>query len=72
MIGIIGAMKDEVQALKDSMQMEETKEIAQYLEDGSCDYDKLMSGDYILTADNDNAAEIYGWEFTVGDTIALH
>ena len=28
MIGIIGAMKDEVQALKDSMQMEETKEIA--------------------------------------------
>ena len=51
---------------------EETKEIAQYLEDGSCDYDKLMSGDYILTADNDNVAEIYGWEFTVGDTIALH
>lgn len=28
MIGIIGAMKDEVQALKDSMQMEEVKEIA--------------------------------------------
>ena len=51
---------------------EETKEIAKYLEDGSCDYDKLMSGDYILTADNDNVAEIYGWEFTVGDTIALH
>lgn len=51
---------------------EETKEIARYLEDGSSDYDKLMSGDYILTADNDNAAEIYGWEFTVGDTIALH
>lgn len=51
---------------------EETKELARYLEDGSSDYDKLMSGDYILTADNDNAAEIYGWEFTVGDTIALH
>ena len=51
---------------------EETKEIVRYLEDGSSDYDKLMSGDYILTADNDNAAEIYGWEFTVGDTIALH
>ena len=51
---------------------EETKEIAKYLEDGSCDYDKLMSGDYILTADNDNVAEIYGWEFTVGDTVALH
>lgn len=51
---------------------EETKEIAKYLEDGSCDYDKLMSGDYILTADNDNVAEIYGWEFTVGDTVVLH
>ena len=51
---------------------EETKEIAKYLEDGSCDYDKLMSGDYILTADNDNVAEIYGWEFKVGDTIVLH
>lgn len=51
---------------------EETKEISQYLEDGGSDYDKLMSGDYILTADNDNVAEIYGWEFTVGDTIALH
>ena len=51
---------------------EETKEIVKYLEDGSCDYDKLMSGDYILTADNGNVAEIYGWEFKVGDTIVLH
>ena len=31
-----------------------------------------MSGDYILTADNGNVAEIYGWEFKVGDTIVLH
>lgn len=51
---------------------EETKEIVKYLEDGSYDYDKLMSGGYILTADNKNAAEIYGWEFTAGDTIVLH
>lgn len=51
---------------------EETKEIGKYLADGSADYDKLMSGDYILAAGNGNAAEIYGWEFTVGDTIKLH
>ena len=51
---------------------EETREIGKYLEDGSADYDKLMSGNYILAAGNGNAAEIYGWEFTVGDTIILH
>ena len=51
---------------------EETREIGKYLEDGSADYDKLMSGNYILVAGNGNAAEIYGWEFTVGDTIILH
>lgn len=51
---------------------EEAKEISKYLEDGSADYDKLMSGDYILAAGNGNAAEIYGWEFTVGDQITLH
>ncbi len=51
---------------------EETREIGKYLEDGSADYDKLMSGNYILVAANGNAAEIYGWEFTVGDTIILH
>lgn len=51
---------------------EETKEIGKYLADGSADYDKLMGGDYILAAGNGNAAEIYGWEFTVGDKIILH
>ena len=51
---------------------EDTREIGKYLEDGSADYDKLMSGDYILAAGNNNAAEIYGWEFAVGDTIILH
>lgn len=51
---------------------EETKEIGKYLADGNADYDKLMGGDYILAAGNDNAAEIYGWEFTVGDKIILH
>ncbi len=51
---------------------EETKEIGKYLADGNADYDKLMGGDYILAAGNNNAAEIYGWEFTVGDKIILH
>ncbi len=51
---------------------EEAREIGRYLESGSADYDQLMSGGYILAAGNGNAAEIYGWEFTVGDSITLH
>ena len=51
---------------------EETKEIGKYLADGSAGYDKLMGGDYILAAGNGTAAEIYGWEFTIGDKIILH
>lgn len=51
---------------------EETKGIVKYLEEGSADYDKLMSGDYVLTASNNNAEEIYGWKFTVGDKIIFH
>lgn len=51
---------------------EETREIGQYLESGSADYDKLMSGGYILAAGNGTAAEIYGWSFIPGDTITLH
>lgn len=50
---------------------EETKELSKYLADGSADHDKLMSGNYILAAGNGNAAEIYGWEFAVGDNITL-
>lgn len=50
----------------------ETKEIGKYLAEGNCDYDKLASGDYILAAGNDNAEEIYGWRFRVGDRITLH
>ena len=50
----------------------ETKEIGKYLADGSSDYDKLMSGDYILAAGNDSAEEIYGWKFHAGDHITLH
>lgn len=51
---------------------EETKEIGNYLEDGSADYEKLMSGDYILVAGNHTAEEIFGWSFALGDTITLH
>ena len=52
--------------------VEETKELAAYLEDGSSDYDKLMSGDYILIIDNNTAEEIFGWKFLTGDQITLH
>ena len=51
---------------------EETREIGKYLESGSADYDKLMSGNYILVAGNDIASEIYGWKFATGDSITLH
>lgn len=51
---------------------EEMETIGNYLEEGAADYDKLMSGDYILAAGNDTAAEIFGWRFAVGDTITLH
>lgn len=54
------------------MTEEETRKIGRYLEEGSADYDKLMSQDYILVADNDLVQEIYGWSFRVGDSITLH
>lgn len=51
---------------------EETEQIGQYLEEGSADYDKLMSGDYVLAAGNNTVQEIYGWKFQTGDRITLH
>ncbi|MDE6516317.1 MAG: ABC transporter permease, partial [Acetatifactor sp.] len=51
---------------------EETKQIGQYLEEGSADYDKLMSGSYVLAAGNSVVREIYGWQFRAGDRITLH
>lgn len=51
---------------------QETEQIGQYLEDGSADYDKLMSGDYVLAAGNSTVQEIYGWQFRTGDRITLH
>lgn len=50
---------------------EETAEIGRYLESGSADFDKLMSGDYVLVAGNGVAKEVYGWQFAVGDELTL-
>lgn len=54
------------------MTEEEMRGIDRYLEEGSGDYDKLMSGDCVLVADNGIAQEIFGWKFAVGDTITFH
>ena len=51
---------------------EELKEIENYLADGSADYEKLVSGDYILVADNNVVEEVFGWKFAVDDKILLH
>lgn len=51
---------------------EEMGKIDAFLEEGSADYDKLMSGNYCLAAGNDVAREIYGWQFAVGDTVTFH
>ena len=50
---------------------QETEQIGEYLEDGSADYDKLMSGDYVLATGNNTVQEIYGWQFQTGDRITL-
>lgn len=51
---------------------EQIKNIDKYIEDGTADYDKLMTGNYILVADNSNVEEIYGWKFNIGDKITIH
>lgn len=51
---------------------EQIKNIDKYIENGTADYDKLMTGNYILVADNSNVEEIYGWKFNIGDKITIH
>ncbi len=51
---------------------EETAAIGEYLEEGSADFEKLMSGSYILAVDNDTAEEYLGWRFVPGDKVTLH
>ena len=54
------------------LDQEELEEVGTYIEEGSVDREKLMSGDYILVAGNDVAEEIFGWRFTVGESVTLH
>lgn len=51
---------------------EQTRKIDKYIESGTADYAKLMTGNYILVADNSNVEEIYGWKFNIGDKITIH
>lgn len=51
---------------------EQTKGLDKYIENGTADFNKLMTGDYILVADNSNVEEIYGWKFNIGDKITIH
>lgn len=50
---------------------EKTESIGKYLDEGTADYDKLMSGDYVLISGNDVAEEIYGWKFSIGDKLVF-
>lgn len=50
----------------------EVREIGQYLASGSADFDKLMSGDYVLVCQNATVQEIYGWSFQPGDALTFH
>ena len=54
------------------LKAEDMGDLDQYLEAGSMDYDKLMSGEYLLMGGNNTAEEIYGWRFDVGDKVILH
>lgn len=51
---------------------EKTESIGQYLDEGTADYDELMSGNYVLIGGNDIVEEIYGWKFAVGDKLMFH
>ncbi|MCI9173419.1 MAG: ABC transporter permease [Lachnospiraceae bacterium] len=51
---------------------EEAREIGAYLEEGSADYSKWMTGDYVLVLDNPLVEEIYGWKFKPGEKLVFH
>ena len=42
-----------------------------YIEEGVYDYDKLMSGNYVLIQGNTNVEEIFGWKFQTGDKVII-
>lgn len=55
-----------------SLTEEDARNLDVYIEEGTADYDKLMSGDYVLVQGNKNVMEIYGWQFQVGDVLTFH
>ena len=55
-----------------SLTEEDARNLDGYIEEGTADYDKLMSGDYVLVQGNKNVMEIYGWQFQTGDVLTFH
>ena len=55
-----------------SLTEEDARNLAGYIEEGTADYDKLMSSDYVLVQGNKNVMEIYGWQFQTGDVLTFH
>ncbi len=51
---------------------QELGELEGYLEEGSADKEKLMSGNYILTGENAVVQEVCGWKFHPGDKVTIH
>ena len=51
---------------------QELGELESYLEEGSADKEKLMSGNYILTGENAVVQEVCGWKFHPGDKVTIH
>lgn len=50
---------------------EKMKSMEKYIEEGVYDYDKLMSGNYVLIQGNTNVEEIFGWKFQTGDKVII-
>lgn len=51
---------------------DEVSEMKKHLESGALDYDDLLENNKILIRGNDQAEEIFGWRFEVGDEVTLH
>ncbi len=51
---------------------QEAADMEEALTEGSFDYEGLLSGDKILVRGNNQAQEIFGWKFEVGDKVTLH
>ena len=51
---------------------DEVPEIKKCLESGALDYDDMLKNDKILIRGNDQAEEIFGWRFEIGDEGTLH